>query len=138
MGNSKQLQVGNDAERYVKEIFKKYGYWAYNTPKAKDGSQPVDIIALKGHNNWLVDVKHVRGEDISFAFARIEANQLTCMDYAKNFAHLNCLGFAIVFERLNKCMFLPYTDYLMLKSDNKKSVNASELNTLEEYLEWLQ
>ena len=134
MGNSKQLQVGNDAERYVKEIFKKYGYWAYNTPKAKDGSQPVDIIALKGQLNWLVDVKHVRGKDISFAFSRIEANQLTCMDYAKNFAGVQNLGFAIVFERLNNCRYLPYEHYLEFKRMGRKSVNANELPSLEGFL----
>lgn len=134
MGNSKQLQVGNDAERFVKEIFKKYGYWAYNTPKGKDGSQPVDIIAMKANLNWLIDVKHVRQEEISFPFSRIEANQLTCMDYAKNFANIKRLGFAIVFERTNACVFLPYIKYLELKESGRKSVNSAELFALEAYL----
>ena len=134
MGNSKQLQVGNDAEKYVKEIFKKYGYWAYNTPKSKDGSQPVDIIAMKANINWLVDVKHVREDEISFPFSRIEPNQLTCMDYAKNFANLKLLGFVIVFERINKCVYLPYIRFLTLKEQGRKSVNANELYDLEAYL----
>lgn len=134
MINSKQLQVGNDTEKMVKEIFKKYGYWAYNTPKSRDGSQPVDIIAIKENINWLIDAKHVDARDVSFPFSRIEANQLTCMDYAKNFSKIKNLGFAIYFERMNICVFMHYDKYLELKSKGKKSVNVSELFDLEAYL----
>lgn len=134
MIKSKQLQVGNDAERFVKEIFKNFGFWAYNTPKSKDGSQPVDIVAMKNNINWLLDVKHVRTEEISFDFSRIEANQLTCMDYARNFAGIQELGFAIVFERKNCCYYMTFDKYLSLKKEGRKSVRFDELLTLEEYI----
>lgn len=134
MGNSKQLQVGNESEKKVKEIFKKYGYWAYNTPKSKDGSQPVDIIALKKNISWLVDAKHVRADEISFSFSRIEPNQLTCLDYAKNFANIKNLGFAIYFERHDRCVFMHYNKFLEFKEQGKKSVNIAELFDLEAYL----
>lgn len=134
MIKSKQLQVGNDAERFVKDIFKKYGFWAYNTPKSKDGSQPVDIVAMKDNINWLLDVKHVRTEEISFDFSRIEANQLTCMDYARNFAGVRRLGFAIVFERKNCCYYMTFDKYLELKEQGRKSVRFDELLTLEDHI----
>lgn len=134
MINSKQLQVGNEAEKIVQELFKQYGYWAYITPKGKDGSQPVDIIAMKANSNWLVDVKHVRTEEVSFPFNRIEANQITSMDYAYNFSNIKKVGFAIYFERINRCVYMPYIKYLDLKKNGRKSVNVNELYSLEAYL----
>ena len=134
MIKSKQLQVGNETETVVKNIFKKHGYWAYNTPKSKDGSQPVDVIAIKNDISWLVDAKHVRVEEVSFPFSRIEPNQITCLDYAKNFAHIKNVGFVIYFERQQKCVFMHFNKFLEMKKQGKKSVNISELLDLEAYL----
>ena len=133
MGNSKQLQVGNQTEVMVTELFKKHGYWAHILQKGKDGGQPVDVVALKNNINWLIDAKHVEDE-ISFPFSRIESNQLTCMDYAYNFAGIKRTGFAIYFERVGKLYYLPYLKLLKMKEEKRKSVRYDELYEMESYL----
>ena len=133
MMNSKQLQKGNETEKLVCDLFKKYGYWSHILQKGKDGGQPVDIVALKNNINWLVDAKNVE-EDISFPFSRIESNQLTCMDYAYNFAGIKRVGFVIYFARVNKICYLPYLKFLQLKENKRKSVRYDELYDMEAYL----
>lgn len=133
MGNSKQLQVGNQTEVMVTELFKKYGYWAHILQKGKDGGQPCDVVAMKENINWQIDAKHVEDE-ISFPFSRIESNQITSMDYALNFSRIKNLGFAIYFERFNKLYFMHFLKYLELKNQKRKSVRYDELYEMESYL----
>lgn len=130
----KQLKNGNRDEELVISIFKKHGYWCHNFAKDRVGKQPVDIIALKENTSWLVDVKNVEN-GVSFPISRIEANQWTCLDYAKNFAKLKNLGFVICFERDDlRPLFLEYDKALEMLKTEKKSIKMSELKGLEEYL----
>lgn len=132
---SKQMENGNRDEELVLKLFQKHGFWAHNFAKAKNGSQPVDVVALKENVSWLVDVKNVREKEISFPFKRIEANQLTCLDYARNFSKIKNLGFVICFEKLDlRPLLLTYDKYLELEENGSKSVKMSDLRPLEEYL----
>lgn len=132
---SKQMKNGNKSERDVGWLFQANGFWAHNFAKSQSGSQPVDLVAIRGNDCWLVDVKHVREEESSFPFSRIEPNQLTCFDYARNFAKIQNLGFVICFERFDlKPLLLTYDKYLEMDKKGLKSVKMSDLEALEEYL----
>ena len=131
----KQLKNGNRDEKLVTEVFRKHRFWVHNFAKDSSGAQPVDVIAISGKGSWLVDVKNVRKEDVSFPFSRIEANQLTSMDFAKNWAGIENLGFVICFERSElKPLFLTYDKYLEMSQNGCKSVKMTDLEELESYL----
>lgn len=132
--NSKQLKVGNLSENNIAEFFQKHGYWAYVLPK-KIGGQPFDIIACKNNTVWFIDAKHLRKEELSFPFDRIEPNQRSSMQYAKYFAGITNLGFVIDWERTdNGLFFLPYEQVIEIEQKGLKSVKITELKRMEEKL----
>ena len=148
---NEQLQdkLGKATEKLVCKTFKKFGYWCYNIPK-KTAGQPCDIIAVKGLEGtvitstmvyttktflvWLVDAKHIRNEDVSFTFDRIEPNQITSMRYAHDFSKLDNLGFAIFFDRDKQLRWLPFEEYERMVANGSKSVNMNNLELFTEVL----
>lgn len=132
-----QLKVGNSCEELVVNILRSKGYWVYRTV-VKTNGQPVDIIAAKGTINgetiYLMDAKHVREENPSFPFSRIEPNQWASLDYAKNFAGLKNLGFAVLFERTKDVYWLSYDLAKTLNDNGVKSVKLTALKKLEEVI----
>ena len=136
---SKQSKEGTATEKFVAKTFKKFGYWAHILAKAADGSQPCDIFAAKNDSGsckvWLVDAKHVEEGKVSFAFDRVEANQVSSMSYATGFAKLSNVGFAIYFDRTKQLYWLPYFKYMQLINFGEKSINLNELEKFEEVLE---
>lgn len=122
-----QLKIGNNTEDNTSSFFRQKGFWVHKMPKTQNG-QSVDMIAIREKFFMVFDAKHVRKEDISFTFSRIESNQETSMDYMKNFAKIpsDRLGFVIHFERLEEYKFLPYDTYLDLKSQGVKSINGND------------
>lgn len=134
MIKSKQLENGKNGEEIVGNIFQENGYW-FHIFASKIGGQPVDIIALKGDKHWLVDAKYLGKEKISFPFSRIEPNQLSCMNYARNFSNIQNLGFVIISERFDlKAFYLSYDKLIELKGKGAKSVNLNDLKGFVEYL----
>lgn len=141
LSNNVRNEEGSATEKFVAKTFKKAGYWALIIPKKVNG-QPCDVVAGKGSTNsqktlmWLVDAKHVRAEEVSFPFDRIEPNQITSMAYAMNFAKINGrnIGFAIFFERTKKLYWFSYQDYIRYSQWDYKSVNMNELLEFEEVL----
>lgn len=132
---SKQMTNGDRAERDIGLLFKKHGYWAHVFAKSKSGSQPVDVVAIRGNECWLLDVKHLRKEEVSFPFARIEPNQWACLGYARDFAKIKNLGIAVRHENSeNFAFWLSYDKLLAMKQNGSKSVKLSDLEVLEELL----
>ena len=84
---------------------------------------------------WLVDAKHIRNEDVSFTFDRIESNQITSMRYARDFSKLENLGFAIFFDRDKQLHWFPFEIYEELANQGVKSVNMHNLALFTEVLE---
>lgn len=129
--------IGNKTEKTVSSIFREHGYWVYNCPKSQTGSQPFDLIAIKGGTNyivWFVDGKHVRENEVSFSLKRIEPNQWASMQYASGFAKVNVenMGFVIQFERTGVFYWLSYKNALELAKNNEKSINLNKLKPFEE------
>lgn len=128
--NCKQLNLGNKTEEYIGKFFRNNGYWVYITPKKING-QPIDIIAVKENNTWLVDAKHLRKEDKSFPFSRIEANQIYAMEYARKFANIKNIGFCICSEICpEKVFYLSYDKLVELEEKGRKSAKLEELEEL--------
>lgn len=129
-----EKKIGNKCEALVANFFKDRHYYAHITGQ-KIGGQPVDLICIKGglkNEIVLCDAKHVEFGLVSFTFDRVEPNQDTSMNYAKNYANIENLGFAIHFERDNEIRWLSYDLYLKLKDQGKKSINKDELPLLKE------
>lgn len=137
MLKSKQLDVGNKTESEVGKIFKRNGYWAHILQKKASG-QPVDIVAMKGNINWLVDAKHISDKK-SFAFSRIEPNQIDSLGYAKNYCGIKNLGFVICLEEdlekdNSKGYFFHYDRFIEMREQGAKSVKLSDLEDFQEVL----
>ena len=132
---SKQMTNGNRAERDIGLLFKKHGFWAHTFAKSQSGSQPVDVVAIRENECWLLDVKHIRKEEVSFPFVRIEPNQWSCLDYARNFAKIKNVGIAVRHENDEIFAYwLSYDKLLSMKQNGSKSVKLSDLEVLEELL----
>jgi Holliday junction resolvase-like predicted endonuclease len=135
MTNSK---IGSTYEDLAAKILNKHGYWAHIIQKSVHG-QPVDIVAAKKLNGtdivYLLDVKHVETDKISFVLNRIEPNQLSSLRFANEFAKLDRLGFAIYFERTNMWYWLPYKQAYTLYKNSIKSINLKLLEKFEDILE---
>lgn len=133
--NSKQMKNGNKAERDIGWLFQAKGYWAHNFAKSQSGAQPVDFVAIRGNECWLLDVKNLRAQDISFPISRIEPNQWACFDYARNFAKIKNLGVAIRHENSEIYAFwIPYDRLLWMQENGVKSIKLSELDALEDII----
>ena len=132
--NNKRNILGNKAEEETTKLLTSYGYWAFNIPKGVKG-QPFDIIACKENVNWFVDVKHLENNKLSFDFNRIEPNQLTSMNYAKNFSNIKNLGFVIRVDR-DCCgfLFLHYDELINMQEKGLKSVKIADLKNFEELI----
>lgn len=133
------LKVGTETETKVVNEFAKRNYWAYNFPRNKNGQQPVDVLAIRftnGSKIWFIDAKHVRTQEVSFSFDRIEDDQLTSMWYVTEIAKFpkDNVGFVIEFDRLGALYWLPYEKYLEMDKNGKKSVNYKELELFLEVL----
>lgn len=127
---SKQMILGNSAEEYIAKYFHNKKYWAYILPK-KIGGQPFDVIACRKKDIWFVDGKHLETEKNSFPFSRIEPNQWTSMQFAKNFAGIENVGFVIVWEKCPETPFyLSYDKLLELTNNGEKSVKIGRLERL--------
>ena len=132
------ITVGNKREQEVCKILKRHHYWSHICAKNSSGSQPVDIIAIRGGVGviaWLIDSKNVEKKP-SFAIDRIEDNQWVSLEYANEFAQINIknLGFAIYFERTEEFYWLPYEEAKRMRDNDIKSVNLVNLRKFEEVL----
>lgn len=131
-------KIGSTFEELAAQILNKHGYWAHIIQKSVYG-QPVDIVAAKKRNGtdiiYLLDVKHVDKEKISFVLDRIEPNQFASMFYMKDFAGLDRLGFAIYFERTDMWYWLPYEQAYELFINGTKSIKLTLMKKFEDILE---
>lgn len=131
-----QKKLGDATEKFVCKTLRGFGYWVYNMPMKTNG-QPFDIVAAKGGVSflvWLIDGKHVRGEEVSFTFARIEPNQISSMAYAHDFAKIENIGFAVFFDRDKQLRWFPFEEYRKMAENGQKSVNMNSLELFTEVL----
>lgn len=116
-------KIGNEYEIKFAEVLQKKGFWCHIFEYNKNG-QPCDIVAIKNNVGYLYDVKHCDKD--RFSFDKIQPNQVTCFEYAKQCGNSNT-GFAIWFEKQQQWHYLPYEKYKQLKAEGKKSVRYQDL-----------
>ena len=129
----KQIKIGTATEKFIAKTLKGLGYWVYNMP-LKTSGQPCDLVAIKGNIPWLIDGKHVRDDEVSFPFSRIEPNQLSSMAYAHQFAKIQNIGFAIFFDRTKQLYWFSYQDLIKCQQLGMKSINMQNLELFEEVI----
>lgn len=129
-----QRKLGDKSENYVANWFKAHKYWAYILPK-KIGGQPFDIIAARLDKVWFADVKHLEEGKKSFTFDRIEPNQRTSMQYARNFCLIKNIGFIIQAEiDPSRLFWLSYDRFVEEEQNGAKSVKLETLEDMEELI----
>ena len=140
----KSNQNGSKGELIVQNLFRDLGYWAHVTQRSRSGSQPIDIIAAKGHEyqsisycptTWFVDSKYVEHGD-RFDFDDIQPNQIESLRYIRDFAKIKGeLGFAIMFGDFDDKVvyFLPFEMYENVVSRGMKSVHMQDFGTIQEW-----
>ncbi len=135
----KSQRNGNLGEAIVERFFRKRGYWVHITKRAANGSQPVDVIAIKGDKAVLVDAKYVSaGKNGRFYFEDVQPDQVTALRYASDFAGIRNIGFAIVFEGYeDHPSFLSFAYYEAVSILGQTSVCRTYLDPLEEWEEVL-
>ena len=101
----KSKKNGKKGEETVVDFFSERHFWVHLVKRGPSGSQPLDIIAIRQNESWLVDAKYISaGKCGRFSFEDIQPNQVESMHYARDYAGIDNLGFVLVFE-----------DYLSIK-----------------------
>lgn len=128
----KQNVLGRETEEHVADFFNSFGYIVITLNRGING-QPFDIIARRENDIWFVDAKHLRKDEASFPFSRIEPNQITSMSYANILANIHDnMGFIIEWDRTpGKFYYFPHEWFKEMKSRGEKSIKIDKLLDLE-------
>ena len=90
--------IGNQFEKEYAEILSKQGFWVtFITPKATNGSQPCDLIAIKDDIAFLIDCK--TSESKLFPLKRIEQNQREAF---RKYQHCGNMNYYLAIKHENK------------------------------------
>lgn len=125
MGRKSQIN-GSQGEKKVELCLRENGYWVHLIQRRNDGSQPFDIVAIKGAISFLLDSKFV-DKGLRFDFDDIQPNQIAAMKYARDFAGIQNIGFAITFKETDSISFMSFAKYEKEKKEGKISVHAYDL-----------
>ncbi|WP_281512248.1 Holliday junction resolvase RecU [Mammaliicoccus vitulinus] len=121
------VSIGDSTELKIAKYYQNKKFLVVIIPKNIDG-QPVDIIACKNDEVWLIDAKHVTSKKSSFSFNNIRPNQISTMRYARNCIGIQNLGFVIEWDREPQSLFFfSYDKFIELAEKSFKSVKIEEL-----------
>lgn len=128
----KSTRNGFDGEAMAcKYLHEGLGMWVHPVARSANGSQPVDIIALRDGDSFLFDVKFIGLGKKSFPFADVQPNQITSMKLARKRSDAKC-GFLLYFEesfedgqKINAPRILPFDKFLELEGGGAKSINMN-------------
>lgn len=125
------VRDGSIWENELLQLLGQHGFWASSFPKANDGSQPADIIALNKGGKHLIDAKVCSKP--RFDLRRMEDNQIHAM---KVFADkCNGLGWFAIKYPDDRYYMLPCKYLELLLEEGSKSVSKiSESFSLENWI----
>ena len=128
----KQFRKGTDFEQEFANLLSQHGYWALVIPKAKDGSQPFDIVAQKHGKAYNFDCKTL-GTNL-FPLSRIEENQEKAFEkLALCGCHKNYFAIKVKTGQIYVCDASILIDF---KQAGDKGISPRDLGlTLEEWIE---
>lgn len=125
-----QYKKGSNFEQEFSKILAKNGFWACVIPKARDGSQPFDVISERHGKAYNFDCKTLKG--YKFPLSRVEENQ------KRAFSKLERCGcdnnyFAIKCDS-GEIYVIPAYTMIMLKESGDKYIDVKEGTLLEDFL----
>lgn len=125
MADKEESMTGREFEKYMVDWLNEKGFWVHRMAESNTGSQPFDIIALKGHCVFALDCKVISTKRPYFPFGRIEENQKRAFEklYECYNGILLC-GFMIYFE--DDVYLLDYAIAKMWIEEGKKGITLTE------------
>ena len=125
VGQGERTMTWNEFEVFCVNEFADNGAWVHRFAKSNTGSQPFDIIAIRGNIIYAIDCKVVSTERPYFPFSRIELNQKGAMEsLKKKYAGALCRGFLIYHKE--KIYFLSFEKFLDLEEKGRKGVKLED------------
>ena len=117
--------TGREFEKYVVDWLSDKGFWVHRMAESNTGSQPFDIIALRGYKVCAFDCKVISTKRPYFPFSRIEENQRRAFEklYLRYAGNLLC-GFVIYFE--GGVYLLDYLKVKRRMEEGKKGIALTE------------
>ena len=99
MADKEESMTGREFERWVENKLSDCGYWVHRMAESNTGSQPFDIIALRGYKVCAFDCKVISTKRPYFPFSRIEENQKRAFEKMQDcYRGILLCGFLIYFE----------------------------------------
>ena len=112
----------NEFEVFCVNQFAGNGAWVHRFAKSNTGSQPFDIIAIRGNIIYAIDCKVVSTERPYFPFSRIELNQRSAMEsLRKKYVGSLCRGFLI--HHKEQAYLLSFEKISDLEDKGRKGAN---------------
>ena len=129
--------TGREFEKYVVDWLNDKGFWVHRMAESNTGSQPFDIIALKGNKVCAFDCKVISTKRPYFPFSRVEENQILAFEkLIKCYNGSLKVGFIIYYE--GDMYFLSYQFFKILSDVDKKKgyklTDCFRIENLEKYL----
>lgn len=117
--------TGREFEKWIENKLSECGYWVHRMAESNTGSQPFDIIALKGHGVYAFDCKVISTKRPYFPFSRIEENQKRAFEKLYEcYSGILLCAFMIYFE--DDVYLLDYAIAKMLMEEGKKGITLTE------------
>lgn len=117
--------TGREFERLVENKLSDYGYWVHRMAESNTGSQPFDIIALKGHSVFALDCKVISTKRPYFPFSRIEENQKRAFEKLYDcYKSVLLCGFLIYYK--DDVYLLDYAKAKMWIEEGNKGITLTE------------
>lgn len=115
----------SEFESFCENQFSDNGAWVHRFAKSNTGSQPFDIIAIRGNVIYALDCKVVSTERPYFPFSRIELNQWRAMEsLRKKYAGALCRGFLIYHKE--QVYFLSFEKIRDLEDKGRRGANLEK------------
>ena len=117
--------TGREFERCVEKKLSEYGYWVHRMAESNTGSQPFDIIALKGYSVFALDCKVISTKRPYFPFSRIEENQRRAFEKLYDcYKSVLLCGFLIYYK--DDVYLLDYAKAKMWIEEGNKGITLTE------------
>ena len=125
VADKEESMTGREFERWMENKLSRCGYWVHRMAESNTGSQPFDIIALKGYSVFALDCKVISTKRPYFPFSRIEENQKRAFEKLYEcYSGILLCAFIIYFE--GDVYLLDYQIAKKLMGEGKKGITLTE------------
>ena len=115
-------QIGTHFEQDFCKYLAKHNWWVDFLSPGVNGSQPLDVIVIRGNDVYAIDCKTCSAD--RFPFSRIEDNQHLAFQAIMYRSDLVKCGVAIQHD--NEIYYIPYDEIMLSMKYRKKSLPLCE------------